>query len=1122
MKNLVKVAFWLLFCVFSVPSTAQSFNYGEALQKSIFFYEVQQSGKLPDWNRVSWRDDSAINDGSGVNKDLTGGWYDAGDHVKFGFPMAYSATMLAWGAIEYEDAYRNSGQLQHIKNNLRFVCDYFIKCHTAPNEFYGQVGNGGADHAWWGAAEVMPMARPAYKITKAKPGTELAGETAAALAAASIVFKDSDPTYSATLLSHAEQLYDFADKHRGDYSISIPDVQQYYKSWSGFKDEIVWGATWLYEATKKQSYLDKAESEYDNMNNEPQSTTKSYKWGLAWDDKSYGCYILLSKITGKNKYKIDAERHLDYWTTGYNGERVPYSAGGQAHLTQWGSLRHTANTSFLAFVYSDHVDTPKKATYLNFAKRQINYILGDNPRNSSYVVGFGNNSPKNPHHRTAHGTWTNNLTGLPKNNRHITYGALVGGPPSANDQYVDDRGDYVANEVACDYNAAFTGTLARMYKEFGGTPLANFPIKETPKDEFLADAKFNSNNQNGITVSVMAKNHTAWPARTTKNLSFRYFFDISEAVNSGYTISDYTIKLSYVEGNGKLKVRPWDAAKNIYYAEVSFPNDPVAPIGESPSRREAQLRIEVKAGMPWNLANDYSADGLNGSTRINSQKIPMYDKGILIHGKEPKGKPIAVLSANVTTGNAPLEVSFDASGSSDPEGDALFYSWDFGNGQTSTEEKPVVTYAQIGSYVVTLTVSDGTDVSTPVTETITVIDGNILIADFVANPTTGIAPVTVSFDASASSDSDGNPLTYAWDFGDGTTGSGVIATHEYTTVGTYSVKLTVSNGNKVAVKTLTVTISDGKPIASFTADPEEGFIPLLVNFDASASVDPSGGTLTYQWDLGNGETATSETASTTYTAVGDFTVTLTVTNQLGKTDTATKVIKASDGSVDCAFGTPLDSGIPSIHQRYDYIHVLGQGGPDFSNVTHFVLNWDNRNNGLYQFSMNTNNGVPNWYVDMLGKITHNLKAASPSVTLTGTGFPKFDGSYYAAQHEGNFVLVSKNKGFTVYFSTSATPPDCSSSLERTAMKNKNSTDHQFDITISPNPVKNKLTIVGTEDLKGSQIIITNLAGEVIRSYAIGKSKKSTMIRVDHLSSGLYLAKVTTVHGKHIVTKFIIE
>ena len=80
------------------------FNYAEALQKSLYFYEVQQAGPLPEWNRVSWRGDSTMSD------DVQGGWYDAGDHVKFNLPMAYSAAMLAWGIYQYGEGVEKTGQ----------------------------------------------------------------------------------------------------------------------------------------------------------------------------------------------------------------------------------------------------------------------------------------------------------------------------------------------------------------------------------------------------------------------------------------------------------------------------------------------------------------------------------------------------------------------------------------------------------------------------------------------------------------------------------------------------------------------------------------------------------------------------------------------------------------------------------------------------------------------------------------------------------------------------------------------------------------------------------------------------------------------------------------------------
>jgi len=88
------------------------------------------------------------------------------------FPIlvALSVAMLAWGVIEYQSAYQKSGQLPYVMANLRWACDYFMKCHTAPNVLYGQVGAAGPDHAWWGPCEVMQMARPSFKIDATHPG----------------------------------------------------------------------------------------------------------------------------------------------------------------------------------------------------------------------------------------------------------------------------------------------------------------------------------------------------------------------------------------------------------------------------------------------------------------------------------------------------------------------------------------------------------------------------------------------------------------------------------------------------------------------------------------------------------------------------------------------------------------------------------------------------------------------------------------------------------------------------------------------------------------------------------------------------------------------------------------
>ena len=123
----------------SSPPYPGKYDYAQVLKLSILFYEAQRSGKLPWNNRVPWRKDSALNDRGENGEDLSGGWYDASDYVKFGFPMASSATVLAWGLIEYKKAYEASGQYDLMLDNIKWIMDYFIKAHTKKEEFYGQV-----------------------------------------------------------------------------------------------------------------------------------------------------------------------------------------------------------------------------------------------------------------------------------------------------------------------------------------------------------------------------------------------------------------------------------------------------------------------------------------------------------------------------------------------------------------------------------------------------------------------------------------------------------------------------------------------------------------------------------------------------------------------------------------------------------------------------------------------------------------------------------------------------------------------------------------------------------------------------------------------------------------------
>nr|WGM81782.1 GH9 [Procambarus clarkii] len=423
------------------------YDYSQVLCMSYVFYEAQRSGPLPADQRVTWRFDSALDDGSDVGHDLTGGYYDAGDHVKFGFPMAYTATVLAWGLIDFADGHEIAGQLEYGQAALKWATDYFLKAHTAHDELYGQVGEGNADHQFWGRPEDMTMERPSYKIDEQNAGSELAGETAAALAAASMVFKDVDPVYSAEVLGVAKELYDFADNFREKYDNSIPDVKAFYQSWSGYGDELAWAALWLARATGDDAYLTRAKGHWDEFD------LTSYLASFSWDDKRAGIYSLYSSYLVKflNYLKTDA----------------PYTPEGLVYLDAWGANRHAANVAFISlWAAKNGFDTEANQEW---ARGQIGQLLGDNSRyHRSFVVGFGQDPPQRPHHRSAscpnppescEGALDN-----PDPSPHTLFGALVGGP-AGDGSYTDigdARGDYQHNEVACDYNAGYTGALAAL------------------------------------------------------------------------------------------------------------------------------------------------------------------------------------------------------------------------------------------------------------------------------------------------------------------------------------------------------------------------------------------------------------------------------------------------------------------------------------------------------------------------------------------------------------------------------------------------------------------------------------------------------------------------------------
>lgn len=225
-------------------------NWAKLLQYTLYFYDANMCGTVVEENnRLSWRGNCHTYDAkvpmqhiddnhAGTNMsasfmkqygdildpdgdgyiDVSGGFHDAGDHVKFGLPEAYAASVVSWGYYEFLDAYEQTGQADHAEKICRYFCDYFMRSTFRDENgdviaFCYQVGDGSVDHEYWQSPEIDAMGRPAFFATSDLPTTDDVSESAAALAINYCNFKDTDPEYAEKCLDYAKALFDFANKN---------------------------------------------------------------------------------------------------------------------------------------------------------------------------------------------------------------------------------------------------------------------------------------------------------------------------------------------------------------------------------------------------------------------------------------------------------------------------------------------------------------------------------------------------------------------------------------------------------------------------------------------------------------------------------------------------------------------------------------------------------------------------------------------------------------------------------------------------------------------------------------------------------------------------------------------
>ncbi|OAY74159.1 Endoglucanase 7, partial [Ananas comosus] len=469
-------------------------DYAGALSKSLLYFEAQRSGHLPYNQRARVARPLGPHRRPRARRmSIWSAGITTRATTQVRLPMAFTVTMLAWSVLEHGEHVAAPASSSTPRGHQ--VGDRLL--HQGPHRAQCPLGSGdgGTDHYCWQRPEDMTTSRQAYKIDAEHPGSELAGETAAAMAAASIVFRPSDPHYADLLLRHAEQLLEFGDRYRGKYDASVRAVKGYYPSVSGYYDELLWAALWLHRATGRAEYLDYAVANADGFGGTGWAVTE-----FSWDIKYAGVQVLASKLLMEGEFEVDEKQEkilkqykskaehylcscLNKNTAGSNVRRTP---GGLLFVRQWNNMQYVSGAAFLATAFSNYLSKSSNQELtcptgslgaqelLSFAKSQADYILGSNPTGLSYLVGFGSKHPRRVHHRAAsilpykkdkafigcaqgYDAWF----GRGKENPNMLVGAIVGGP-NAKDEFRDARGNYMQTE-ACTYNTApMVGVFARL------------------------------------------------------------------------------------------------------------------------------------------------------------------------------------------------------------------------------------------------------------------------------------------------------------------------------------------------------------------------------------------------------------------------------------------------------------------------------------------------------------------------------------------------------------------------------------------------------------------------------------------------------------------------------------
>ena len=492
-KKIAAAAASAAIAVSSIPvaalnTSAADHNYMEALAMSLYFFDSNACGSGITGGPLTWRGDchtydaeASVGDLGGSAKafvdpdgdgkvDVSGGWHDAGDHIKFNLTIGFALSSLGISDYINPGIYEKAGCRDHLEYEMRWGADYLMKTTFLDDSgkvaaVAHTVADGGTDHSFWSSPEVQTYERPIFWLTANDNNSSVSCEMAAGLGAAAYVFKDSDPEYSAKCAKYAKALLEFGTKHVGN---NTGGIGGFYSTDAQYQDEEAIAQAWLWivgegdKPTRVPKNKDYGGSQYDG-------------WVYSWDKVWQGYATLMYKATGDSAFRDELIVEID----GQGGMIV-----GKYNTNGWGTSRINCAIQMDAYTVADG---DPNSEYAQGAKWQLDYILGDNNLGYSFLLGFGDKWPVHIHHRAANPGGDGITSAQNPAAKYTNYGMLVGGIDA--NGYEDHADRYQYTEGALDYNGCFAIASACAANLFGGDATTFDAIKNSAA-EINADFKF--------------------------------------------------------------------------------------------------------------------------------------------------------------------------------------------------------------------------------------------------------------------------------------------------------------------------------------------------------------------------------------------------------------------------------------------------------------------------------------------------------------------------------------------------------------------------------------------------------------------------------------------------------